>query len=216
MRVSMRSQHLAVYHQVPSYVDWLARADQTPAYAYYKRLLKLLQWKNPRDIWLLKDPSHQSFLPTLFEVFPDARVIMTHRDPLRAQGSTANLLRNSFWTRSDKVFDARAFEELLTPAGTAERLEQLMDWIDNGAVPKDQITHMRYADLADDAAAALEQLYLRLGLHFTDQARSAAAAYLAQKPKGKFGAHHYAVDRQDAARALFTRYQTYFDVPSED
>ena len=47
---------------------------------------KLLQWRNPRAHWLLKSPEHQSHLPTLFEVFPDARVIVTHRDPLRAQG----------------------------------------------------------------------------------------------------------------------------------
>ena len=45
----MRSQHLAVYFQVPSYVDWLSRADQTPAYAFYKRLLALRR-ELPREV----------------------------------------------------------------------------------------------------------------------------------------------------------------------
>jgi hypothetical protein len=216
MRMSFRSQHFLAYFQIPSYANWLASTDQKPAYAYYKRLLKMLQWKNPRDIWLLKDPAHQSFLPTLFDVFPNARVIMTHRDPLRAQGSTANLLGTCYWTRSDKPFDATAFDELLTPEGTAARLDQTIDWIETGAVPADQITHSRYADLVSDPLATLQQLYQSLDLPFTDQAREGAAAYLGEKPKGKFGTHHYTVEQQDETRALFTRYQHYFDVPSED
>jgi hypothetical protein len=143
MRMSFRSQHLASYFQIPSYTNWLFAADPEPAYRYYKRLLKLLQWKNPRGHWLLKDPAHQSFLPVLFKVFPDARVIVTHRDPVRAQGSVTNLMGTFFWMRSDKPFDAAAFEELLTPEGTAARLNQMIDWIDSGTVPTRQLAHTR-------------------------------------------------------------------------
>lgn len=214
-RLTFRSQHLAAAFQVPTYVNWLFGADQTPVYAYYRRLLKLLQWRNPRDHWLLKAPEHQSFLPTLFDVFPDARVIVTHRDPVKAQGSVTNLLGTIYWMRSDKAFDARAFEELLTPEGTAARLEQMIDWIEQGTIPADQIVHSNYADLIDSPVDALEKLYARIGFPFTDQARSAVADYLAHKPKGKFGAHAYQVDQQDRTRQLFHRYQSYFDVPSE-
>jgi hypothetical protein len=216
MRLSFLSQHLTAYFQVPTYTNWLFGADQTPAYRYHKRLLKLLQWKNPRENWLLKDPAHQSFLPTLFEVFPDARVIVTHRDPLKAQGSVTNLLGTHYWMRSDKPFDARAFEQLLTPEGTAARLDKMIDWIENGSVPADQIAHGRYADLVAAPLPTLEQLYGDLGIPFTQHAREEVEAYLKHKPKGKFGVHHYKVDRQDRTRALFTRYQQYFDVPTED
>ena len=216
MRLSFLSQHLTAYFQVPTYTNWLFTADQKPAYAYHKRLLKLLQWKNPRENWLLKDPAHQSFLPVLFDVFPDARVIMTHRDPVRAQGSVTKLLGTHYWMRSDKPFDAKAFEELLTPEGTAARLDKVIDQIETGAVPADQISHARYADLVADPLPALEKLYGKLGVPFTAQARIAAEKYLSHKPKGKFGAHHYVVDKQDRTRALFARYQSYFDVPTED
>jgi len=214
-RLTFRSQHLAADYQVPSYVNWLFAADQRPAYAYYRRLLKLLQWRNPRAHWLLKSPEHQSFLPTLFEVFPDARVIVTHRDPVKAQGSVTNLLGTIYWMRSDKAFDARAFEELLTPEGTAARLDQMIDWIENGTIPAGQLSHSNYAALVDAPVAALEALYARIGFPFTDQARRAVQAYLDHKPKGKFGAHSYSVDKDDRTRRLFARYQSYFDVPSE-
>ena len=213
--LSFRSQHLAASFQVPSYVGWLFAADQKPAYAYYRRLLKLLQWKNPRDHWLLKAPEHQSFLPTLFEVFPDARVIVTHRDPVKAQGSVTNLLGTIYHMRSDKPFDAQAFEELLTPEGTAARLEQMIDWLEGGVIPADQITHSHYAALVDSPLEALEALYARIGFPFTEQARSAVENYLAHKPKGKFGAHKYAVAEDDQTRRIFQRYQEYFNVISE-
>jgi hypothetical protein len=215
-RLSFRSQYLAATLQVPSYSAWLFAADQRPAYSYYRRLLKLLQWKNPRAHWLLKAPEHQSFMPTLFEVFPDAQVIVTHRDPVKAQGSVTNLMGTLYWMRSDQPFDAEAFEQLLTPEGTAARLEQMIEWIESGAAPAAQITHSRYADLMESPIAALEQLYARANFTFTEDVRAAVERYLAAKPQGKFGVHHYAVDRTDSTRRLFARYQRYFDVPSEE
>lgn len=47
-------------------------------------MLQLWQWRNPRRHWLLKAPSHLNYLPVLFKVFPDAQVVFTHRDPLKA------------------------------------------------------------------------------------------------------------------------------------
>jgi hypothetical protein len=214
--LSFRSQHLAATFQVPTYTGWLFSADQEPAYRYYKRLLKLLQWRNPRDHWLLKAPEHQSFMPILFKVFPDARVIVTHRDPLKAQGSVTSLMGTLYWMRSNKGFDAAAFEELLTPEGTAARLDQMIDWIDAGAIPSSQITHSLYADLIDAPLTALDTLYAEAGFSLTPKTRAAVETYLAQKPKGKFGAHRYAVDREDATRQLFARYQTRFNVPCEE
>jgi len=214
-RLSFRAPHLAATYQVPTYTNWLYAADQEPAYRYYKRLLKLLQWRNPRTHWLLKAPDHQSFMPVLFKVFPDARVVVTHRDPVKAQGSVTNLMGTLYWMRSDKPFDARAFEELLTPEGTAARLNQMIDWIESGAVPARQLTHSRYADLIDNPLTALETLYANMGFPLTAATRSAVQNYLSHKPQGKFGAHVYKVDEQNRNRALFARYQQYFNVPSE-
>lgn len=214
-RMSFRSDHLAATVQAPTYTNWMFAADKEPAYRYYKRLLKLLQWRNPRQHWLLKSPDHQSHLPVLFKVFPDAKVIMTHRDPVRAQGSVTNLLGTYYWMRSDKPFDAKSFEELLTPEGTAARLNQVVDWLEAGTIPETRVAHSLYADLVEDPQGAMEKLYSQLDMPLTDQARTAVAAYLADKPKGKFGAHEYDVNDNDKTRALFARYQARFGVPSE-
>lgn len=214
-QMAFRSHHQAGVFQVPSYTNWLIGADLTPAYRLYKRILKLLQWRNPRTRWLLKSPEHQTNLPVLFKVFPDAQVIMTHRDPVKAQASVTNLMGTLYWMRSNKVFDATAFEQVLSPEGTAARFDLVIDWIEAGTIPRDQIFNSLYADLIEAPVATLEGLYIRMGLPFTRQAREAVGAYLATKPKHKFGAHRYEVSTSDEAHAPFRRYQQYFKVPRE-
>ena len=52
----------------------------------------------------------------------------------------------------------------------------------------------------------------------TTAAASKMQAYLQRKPKGVFGKHSYELGDGDTIareRALFTRYQKFFDVPSE-
>ncbi len=66
---------------MPSYADWLLDADLTSTYLYERRVLKLLQWGEPVRPWRLKTPTHVLFLDSLDRVFPDARFVMTHRDP---------------------------------------------------------------------------------------------------------------------------------------
>jgi hypothetical protein len=81
--------------QVPSYVEWVnsAACDMESAYRYHKRVLKLLQWRCPPRRWSLKTPSHMLYIDALNKVYPDARFVMTHRDPVRVLPSLADLLR---------------------------------------------------------------------------------------------------------------------------
>jgi hypothetical protein len=81
--------------QIPSYVEWVnsAACDMEPAYRYHKRVLKLLQWRCPPRRWSLKTPSHMLYIDALNKVYPDARFVMTHRDPVRVLPSLADLLR---------------------------------------------------------------------------------------------------------------------------
>lgn len=80
------------FAQVPSYSEWLVReADLTPTYAYLRRVMKVLQWGEPVRPWRLKNPSHVLFLPDLVKAFPDARFVMTHRDPADVILSVADL-----------------------------------------------------------------------------------------------------------------------------
>jgi hypothetical protein len=81
MALSMTSQIFLAFAKVPKYADWLLDADLTATYAYHKRTLKLLQWREPTRPWRLKAPSHLLYLDALDHAFPDARFVMTHRDP---------------------------------------------------------------------------------------------------------------------------------------
>lgn len=218
MSCTFRTENLPALFQVPSYSAWLYQSDLTPAYRYYRRMLKLLQWRNPRKHWLLKSPSHIGCLPTLFEVFPDARVVFTHRDPIKAQASVTNLLGTLFWMRSDKPFDATAFESLLTPEATGARLSHVIDQIESGAVPRERMFNFQYRDLIEQPLEAVAQLYRQAGLELTPRARERMAAYQQHKPQGKFGHHSYSVgEREEIARrrVFFQRYQTYYNVPDE-
>jgi hypothetical protein len=218
MNCTFITDNLTGLFQIPSYYQWLMQADQRVPYAYYKRMLKLLQWKNPRRYWLLKSPSHIESLPVLFDVFPDARVVYAHRDPVKARASVTHLLGTLYWMRSDKAFDAASFERLMTPEAYAGSLNRVIDQIESGQIPRAQIHDFLFADLMRDPLDAISGLYQAMGIEFPDQGRQAVSDYLAHKPKGKFGQNVYSVGDPEAIaleRAIFARYQAFHKVPDE-
>lgn len=81
MALDFKSHIFQAFAQVPSYSRWLLDADLTSTYLYELRTLKLLQWNLPNQPWRLKCPTHLLFLQQLDTAFPDARFVMTHRDP---------------------------------------------------------------------------------------------------------------------------------------
>ncbi len=81
MALDFRSQIFQAFAYVPSYSRWLLDADLTSTYLYERRVLKLLQWGAPTMPWRLKCPTHLLYLEHLDAAFPDARFVMTHRDP---------------------------------------------------------------------------------------------------------------------------------------
>ncbi len=92
MGLDFKSQYFQAYAHMPSYSKWLLyEADLTSTYLYERRALKLLQWGSPARPWRLKCPSHLAFLDALDTAFPDARFVMTHRDPSEVIVSVADL-----------------------------------------------------------------------------------------------------------------------------
>lgn len=216
---SFVSEYWPSQYQVPSYMRWLAdKGDWEWSYGFYRRMLQVLQWRNPRRHWLLKAPSHLNYLPVIFRVFPDARVLLTHRDPVVAQASVTNLMGTLFWIRSDKPMEVEAFAGMLSPETMAAGLERIIDWLESGAIPREQVFSSLYADLVERPLEALQRVYARGGMTLAPEVEARIARYLAEKPQGKFGRHVYAVDGAGelaARRRLFARYQAYFNVPDE-
>jgi hypothetical protein len=210
------SDHNASLHQTPSYSAWCAGADYLPVYHYHRTLLKILQWRNPRRRWLLKAPEHQVHLETLLQVYPDARIVQTHRDPIVCMASTTSLMGTLYYMRSDQAFNAGMFEDIIMGEATAQRLERVIDQREAGVIPRANIADSRYQDLMDDPMGCIGGIYDHFGMTLSGEAQRRMRAYLEAKPKGKFGRHHYRVDERRARdRALFRRYQAYYGVPDE-
>ncbi|SNS87769.1 Sulfotransferase family protein [Sphingomonas laterariae] len=215
---SFVSDAIMSFYQIPSYHAWVNRADPMLIYKYHRLALQALQWKQPGRRWFGKTLYHLGCLPKLFEAYPDARVIHTHRDPLRSMASIANLLRTFYWQRSDRDFDSPGFEEIMVGKATADRLEQAMAWRKAGAVPDDHFVDSRYQDLMEDPINAMRKVYQGIGLSFDAAAASRVTDYLAYKPKHKLGTHRYRTMSPDQIarnRPYFEHYQRQFGVPDE-
>ncbi len=104
MALDFKAHLFQSFAEIPSYSSWLAHeADLTSTYRYQRRVMKLLQWGEPERPWRLKCPSHVLWLDALDTVFPDARFVMTHRDPTDVILSVADLYADIIGSFSDKI-----------------------------------------------------------------------------------------------------------------
>jgi hypothetical protein len=184
-------------------------------------MLRTLQWATPTEHWVVKAPSHLSSLPLVFATYPDARVVITHRDPLRVVGSLADTMATLHWMHSDLVAHEILIEflcmglELQMNAVTKER--------DSGTLPLDQIADVGYRDLVSDPIDTVRRLYAEWDIDLSKEALRAMEEYVharhANRPQTDGGDHHYSFDDTglDLAehRALVADYQERFGVPSE-
>lgn len=111
MALSFTSHLFQSFAQVPTYSAWLIeKADLRSTLEYQRRVMKLLQWGEPTRPWRLKCPSHVLWLDQLDAVFPDARYVMTHRDPTDVILSVAELYADivgSFTDDMDRPYVGR-------------------------------------------------------------------------------------------------------------
>jgi hypothetical protein len=206
-------------YNVADYTIWRSTQDQNPIYEWHRHMLRTLQWLRPAPTtrWALKAPSHLSALPLLFATYPDAKVVITHRDPLRVVGSLADLMATLHYMHSDHVEHAVLVEFM------AMGLEMQMDSVtaerDSGAVPAELISDVIYGDLIRDPIGAVERLYAGWDFPVSAEFRRRLAAYIEGHHTVRGPSHDYsfADTGLDLAthRALVAPYQERFGVPSE-
>jgi hypothetical protein len=217
MSFAFRSEEFTARYHVPSYEAWLERCDMTPAYEMHRLVLQVLQRRTGPASWVLKSPVHLHSLTTLFAVYPDARIAVTHRDPLALLASLTSLIATLRFAHSDKV----NYEEIggVHARRYRESFDRLADWTDSKALPEAQMHHSRYAEFLDDPAGVVPALYERFGLTFTAENKARVHAALEERPKGEHGEHVYAFEDlgldHAEERACFRRYQARFSVPDE-
>ncbi len=202
----------------PGFDAWMYPRSGVPGLAYAKRIMKLLQWKNPRKRWLLKSPDSMRYMPDVFHVFPNMQLIWMHRDPLKTVSSVVSLIGTIHWMRSDRKMDERATAQLTNPAGLAGLFGMVMDQLDQGKVPEKQLSSVQYQDLITDPIATVEKLYRHMGISLTDAGRAAMQAYVRDNPRDARPSHQYTTGSAEQLveeRKLFERYQARFNVKSE-
>ncbi|RJF91165.1 sulfotransferase family protein [Sphingomonas cavernae] len=200
--------------KLPNYRDWLFSTDMTSAYEYHKRFLQLLQADAP-GVWNLKMPSHSLWLDTIRKVYPDARLIWTHRDPFTAMGSFCSII-----SLAHMGFMGRVDGEWLVENCTYQaelHANRIMDFRDRQG--EESMIDVHYSDLVSNPIGAMRKLYASLGDDFTPEAEAAMQSWLDDNPQGKFGRHEYKLAQYGlSAEQLaprFERYLSSYDVARE-
>lgn len=214
-----RSLRFDTTYNIPSYRNWLD-ADVTrhlPAYRFHRRFLQYLQYQD-RVVhrWVLKCPEHLFAMQAIKAVYPDARLIFVHRDPLKvllSQSRLTQVLREPF-TRELDVRSLGRLESTRWLDGTRRMVEAAE--ADDFA---DSIHHIHHMDLISDPVATVEEAYRHFGLPFPDAVADEIARYVAARPRGGYGEHSYDFDDhgldEQEERAKFRPYMVHFGIAAE-
>jgi hypothetical protein len=193
---------------------WLP--DLQAELAFHRAVLQTVQFGRPPRTWMLKTPGYLLMLDDLFAAYPDARIILTHRDPAKTMPSTVSIVAMVHWMRTETV-DVDGISALMGAVFT-DGLAAVTRRRQDGSLPQ-AFGDARFADLMADPVSAIEGAYAGIGRELTDEHRTAITEYLANKPRGKHGVHHYtAADwgfDVDGLRRDLAGYLEQFQVPLE-
>ena len=169
--------------RVPKWRDHYLATDQTPHYAYMKKVLQILQWYRPRERWVLKSPQHLEQIGPLLATFPDATIVVTHRDPVAVVQSTITML----------TYGARTAYRSPNPEWYrdywTDRIGRLLDASlrDRHLLPEGRVVEVFFHDYMADELGTLQRIYDAAGIELTDSAKAEIGAYQAAHPRGKEG-----------------------------
>jgi Sulfotransferase family len=210
--------------RIPSYLTWQDAHGHTLAYRFHKRFLQHLQHQTQDDPervqWVLKCPDHVFALDAVRNVYPDARIVFVHRDPLKVLPSVAKLteiLRQPFTLRQN-----------LSEIGAQvtgrwhQGVEAMMRAADNsetGSTGGEAICHIHYRDLTENPLGTITQLYNHFGMPLGEDAVRGITAEMNRSKRGGYGRNIYrfADHGLDARRerGFFASYMNRFGISEE-
>ncbi len=203
---------------MPTWNSW--RMEQgyfLTSYQWHKRLLQTMQYGEPEKTWLLKSPAHLAFLDVVKDVYPDVRIIHTHRDPVKCIPSTASITSTVRWERSDSVNTLAVGQEI--GFGFQFAMENVMAQREDGRLPEAQIADIQLRELIDSPVESIRRVYKHFDLTFCDDMPEKITRYLTNKPKGKFGKHEYSLEAfgmtEMGLRESFKAYTDYYGIAPE-
>lgn len=196
---------------IPSYYAWYRDCDRTYAYREMADLMRLLSWSRgdaEDKRWVLKDPQHMLDLGALLAVFPDAKLVFTHRDPLKTVPSIMSVMWHFAVQHTDQPCRDWLRETWLDFCEQAARrcMEQ------RNGLPAAQQIDVSYEEMNRDWRAVMQRIYGHAGIDFTAEAERTLGAWLAASEReNRHGGHRYALEdfgttaREVDARMMFVR-----------
>ena len=193
---------------LPSYSEWIEEQDHTLAYEDLKKFIQYLQWQNPgreKKRWVLKSPHHLGFIDKMISVFPDAKIIQTHRDPIKTVPSFCSMCANLFeplTTNFDKVFIGKHWSNKLTRA-----LNHCMNISEKHP---DNFLDLEFLNMIKDPIDEMKKIYEFIGEPFGEKTEVAMEAWR-EENKHEMGAHKYSLEEYDLTESQinnnFAKYQ---------
>jgi len=212
MGMSFRTAHFDGFARVPSYMAWVVDTDMRETYRYHRRVLRLLQWHCPPNLWHLKTPVHMLALDALVEAYPNARFLWSHRDPTKVIGSVCSLIHYTRSWSSDRDDSVELGAEELDRWWMA--VERAMEF--RGRIGDDRFADVSFGELQADPMTALAGALERVGFPFDQRSRASVEAWAGSHQPGAHGTHTYELSdfglEPDQIRERFAPYYAAFDI----
>lgn len=171
--------------------DWLLQYDMTSPYREYRRCLQVLAQQRSTQHFVLKYPGHLWFLEALLDVFPDARIVWTHRDPVESIASCCSMFSLSYRTLYGKIDHQRLGQHLT---------DRLLDGVERAMVVRDRVGSKQFFDvdfqaLTENPLTMVQQINESFDLPFDGETAKAMQAWLHAQQKNRRTAHIYNTQR---------------------
>jgi len=200
---------------VYGYHAWWRTADATAAYAYHRRVIKLLASRRPPHRWLFKAPHHNFHLEAILAAYPETRFVMTHRDPVKAVPSWASLVSAIF----PETAGGLDLHRLGREASNHLRVGVEQAIAARARIGEDRFHDVHHRDFVADPMGTVRRVYDFLGHELTPSVERTIADWTVVNRSGAKGEHHYTAEQfglSDAQlRDDFRFYTDHFDVSTE-
>jgi hypothetical protein len=179
------------FMRLPTYSKWVESQDHIHAYAQLKIMLQYLQWQNPgrdKKRWVLKSPHHLGFIDKLLKIFPDSKVIQTHRDPLKTVPSFCSMCSNLFEPLTN------SYDKNEIGHHWAHKLAKVLNHcMEVSNFNQENFLNLEFKKMIKDPILEMEEVYKFIDEDFTDQAENAMNAWK-EENKHEMGAHQYSLE----------------------
>ncbi len=209
---SFYSFNIQAYAHLPTFDAWIEEQDHTVGYEYLKLLLQFLQWQKKQigqsaERWTLKAPHHLHYMDLVFKVFPDAKVVLTHRDPLETIPSLSSMAA-AIWVIYSDCADATEVGRTWARK-FARGMNHTMDV--RAAVGEERFLDLWFKDTVSQPLREIQKIYDFIGMELTDEAQAEMRQWQDFNKRELRPAHEYTLQQfgftEAGLKEQFARYR---------